>query len=88
MRRFLQRALKPLGHLLHRLFHRRAGPGGLDDHGLDDEGRILAAAQAVVGRKPRQHGDDHQVDRDRPVLQRPLGEIEAVHCCDPSKRTC
>ena len=44
-RRFLQRALEPFGDLLQRVVHRRAGPGGLHDHRLDDEGRVLAAAE-------------------------------------------
>ena len=61
-----------------RFFDGGAGPCGLHHHGLDDEGRVLAAAQPVVGGKPRQHRDDHQVDGDRTVLQRPFGEIEAA----------
>ncbi len=45
MRGFLQRALKPLRHLIERVLDRRAGPRGLNHHGLDDEGRILAAPE-------------------------------------------
>src|SRR5689334_21064729 len=45
MRRFLQLAFEPLGHLLEGLLDGRSRPGGLHDHGLDDEGRILAAAK-------------------------------------------
>ena len=53
MRRFLQLALEPLGDLLQRLFDGRARPGGLHDHGLDDEGRVLAAAEPVIGQRRR-----------------------------------
>src|SRR6185436_3602366 len=47
VRRFLQFALEPLGYLFERLFDGRSRPGCLYDHGLDDEGGILAAAKPV-----------------------------------------
>ena len=46
VRRLLQRALEPLGDLLERVVDRRARPGGLHDHRLDDEGRVFVAAEA------------------------------------------
>ena len=45
LRRFLQLALEPLGHLLERVLDGRARPGGLHHHRLDDEGGILVAAE-------------------------------------------
>src|SRR6476619_6000235 len=55
VRRFLQFAFKPLGYLLERLFDGRSRPSRLHDHGLDDEGRIFAAAKSEIGQDA---GDD------------------------------
>ena len=88
MRRLLQLALEPLGDLLQRLLDGRARPCRLHDHGLDDEGRVLGAAEPEIGREPGQHRDDHQIDDDRAVLERPFGKIEAHHGLLPSRRTC
>ena len=52
-RRFLERALDPLGHLLERLLQGRAGPRRLHDHRPEGEGRILVAAEAVVRDRAR-----------------------------------
>ena len=51
LRRLLQLALEPLGDLLQRVLDGRAGPCRLDDHGLDDEGRVLAAAEPEIGQR-------------------------------------
>ena len=53
LRRLLQLALEPFGDLLERVLDGRARPRGLHDHGLDDEGRVLAAAEPEVGRERR-----------------------------------
>ena len=64
LRRFLQLALDPLGDLLERVLDGGARPRRLDHHRLDDEGRVLVAAEPEVGRKPGDHRDDHE-DRRR-----------------------
>ena len=84
MRRFLQFALKPLGYLLERLFDGRSRPGCLYDHGLDDEGRIFAAAKSEIGQDAGDDGNDHDVGDERAVFERPFGEID--HGSDPSRR--
>ena len=78
MRRFLQLALEPLGDLLQRLFDGCARPSRLHDHGLDDEGRIFAAAKPKIGQDAGDDGDDHDVDDERAVFERPFGEIELM----------
>ena len=72
VRRFLQRALDALGDLEERVVDRRARPRGLHDHRLDDEGRVLVAAEPHVGRQPGKHRRDHHVDDERAVPKRPL----------------
>ena len=84
VRRFLQFALKPLGYLLERLFDGRSRPGCLYDHGLDDEGRIFAAAKSEIGQDAGDDGNDHDVGDERAVFERPFGEID--HGSDPSRR--
>ena len=64
LRRLLQLALEPLGDLLERVLDGCPRPGGLDHHRLDDEGRVLAAAEPEVGGQTRCHGDDHEVGDD------------------------
>ena len=76
VRRLLQRALDALGDLEQRVVDRGARPGGLHDHRLDDEGRVLVAAKASEGGQPGHDRRDHQVDDERAMAQRPLGEIE------------
>ena len=87
LRRFLQLALEPLGDLLERVLDRGARPCGLHDHGLDDEGRILVATEPVVGQHAGDHRDDHEVDGQRAVAERPFRKIEGGHGSDPSRRT-
>ena len=48
LRRLLQRPLEPLRDLLQRVVDRGPGPRGLDDHRLDDEGRVLVPPEPVV----------------------------------------
>ena len=50
-RRFLKRALEPVGNLLQGVVQGRAGPGGLHDHRLDDKRRIFIAPE-TDRRKP------------------------------------
>ena len=87
LRRFLQLALEPLGDLLERVFDGGPGPGGLNHHRLDDEGRVLVAAEPEVGHDAGDHRDDHEVDDERAVLERPFRKIEPGHGSDPSRRT-
>ena len=53
------------------------GPGGLHHHRLDDEGRVLVAAESAKAEESADHRDDHQVDGERAVLERPFRKIEA-----------
>ena len=88
LRRLLQLALEPLGDLLQRLVDGRARPCRLHDHGLDDEGRDPRCGRAGSRTPtPASDRDDHQIDDDRAVLERPFREIEAAHGSDPSRRT-
>ena len=83
--RFLKRALESLGDLLKGVVHGRAGPGGLHDHGFDDESRVLVAAKAVVGHQARNNRCDHDIDDEGAVLERPVRKIN--HDGVPSSRT-
>ena len=83
----LQFALEPLGHLLERVVHARAGPPGLDDHGAEGEGRTLGAAKAEKGADAGERHRDHDGDDEGAMLQRPIGEIECVHEVAPRSRT-
>src|SRR5271169_3130615 len=87
LRRLLQRALEALGHLIQSVFHRRAGPCGLNHHRLDDEGWIFTAAQAQIRHDSVDHRDDHEIDDKRSVFERPLRKVEPHHDSDPSSRT-
>ena len=81
----LQRALQPLGHLLHGLLDGRAGPGGRDHHGAEGEGRVLAAAQAVNDSVPATTATIIRKTISERFEQRPLGEIGADHDCRPQQ---
>ena len=87
MRRFLQGTFDAFRYLFHRLVHGCARPGGLDDHGLDDEGGIFVAPQPEIGQRTGDHRNDHHVDDQRAVFQRPIGKIKSAHGSDPSTRT-
>ena len=71
-RRFLQRALDALGDLEKRVIDRGARPGGLNDHRLDDESRVLVAAKPRVSGDPGKNRRDHHIDDERAVAERPL----------------
>ena len=86
LRRFLQLALKPLGDLLQGVFDGGARPGGLHDHGLDDERGVLAAPQPEIRHEPRGDRDNHEVGDERAVPECPFRKIEPRHGCDPSRR--
>ena len=87
LRRFLQLAFEPLGDLLDGLLDACARPGGMHDHRLDDECRVFGAAKPEERQAAGKHPDDHDVDDERPVAERPLREIEPAHCSSPSRRT-
>ena len=84
---FLQLALDTFGDLLQCFVHRRAGPGGLDDHRSERERGVLAAPQPEIGSEAGDRDRNHREDDERPVFQRPIGEIGADHDCVPSSRT-
>ncbi len=86
VRRLLQLALEPLGDLFDGLLDGCAGPGGLNHHRLDDEGRVFAAAETEIGKNPGDNRNDHEVGDERTVLERPFRKIESGHCSDPSRR--
>ena len=75
-RRFLQRALQPIGNLQQGVIQGRTGPGRLHDHRLDDERRILVPPETVEGAQPGDRRRDHHIDDERAVLERPLRQVE------------
>jgi len=86
VRRFLQLALQPFRDLLQGLFNGCAWPGGLHHHGLDDERRVFAAAEAEIREDSRADGDDHEISDERSMVECPSRKIEPGHCSDPSRR--
>ena len=62
-----------------RVGRRGARPQRLDHHGLDGEGRVLLAAELAVGPGPGDRRDQHEVDDEALVAQRPVRKIEAGH---------
>ena len=81
IRRLLELALEAVGDLLERVADRCAWPSDLHDHGLDGEVRILAPAEPQVGADARHHDDEHEIDHERTMPDRPFGEVE-VHQTD------
>ena len=79
-RRFLQFLLDPIGDLQHRVVDRCARPIGPHDHRLDRKRRVLLAPQLLVGKDARGDKEDHQKPHEGAVIDRPFGEIEALHC--------
>src|SRR4029079_9278838 len=75
--RFLQRAFESLGDLLEHVLDAGTGTCGLYDHRLHDERRVFVAPEPDKGEKSREHRDDHQVDGQRSVLERPFREVDA-----------
>src|SRR5271166_6658005 len=86
VRRLLELALETVGDLLDRVADRCARPSDLHDHGLDGEVRILAAPEPEVGSDARHHDDEHEIDHERTMADRPFGEVE-VHQTAPRRRT-
>ncbi len=82
--RFLQRALESFGDLLEHVVDAGAGPRSLHYHRFNDERRVFIAPEPHEGEKPRQHRNDHQVDGQRPVLERPFRKVEA-HITAPTR---
>ena len=79
----LQLLLDLVGDLGLHLGRGGARPGDVDDHGLDGEGGIFGAAEIEVGVGPGgAEQEDHEQD-ERPMRDRPFGEIEALHGADP-----
>src|SRR4029453_1600292 len=72
MWRFLQSTLKSLGHLLERILDSCSRPRGLDNHGLDDKGGILAAPKTEIGYDAGNDGNDHEISDERPAIHRPF----------------
>jgi hypothetical protein len=72
----LQLLLDPIGDLVERVLDRRAGPGGLHDHRLDREGRVLLAAEPRVRHHAGDQRHQHQEPDERAVRERPVREIE------------
>ena len=70
-RRFLERALDPLRHLVDRLLQGRAGPGRLHDHRPEGECRILVAAEAVVGDRADDGQREHAIHDEGSMAERP-----------------
>src|SRR5262245_18386212 len=83
----LQLALEPLRNLLECRLDTGARPSSLNDHVLDDECGVLAAAEPEVGCQTCCHRDDHEEGDDGAMVERPLGEIESSHGSSPSRRT-
>jgi hypothetical protein len=76
--------LDSISDLLEGFLLGRAGPTGLDDHGLDGEGGILLAPQVEIGKHAHQQPDKHQVPHERLVLDGPAGQVETPFHRGPS----
>ena len=87
VRRLLELALEAVGDLLERVADRGPRPPDLHDHGLHGEVRILAAPETEVRSDSRRHDDEHEIDHERTMPDRPFGEVEAVHEASPRRRT-
>jgi hypothetical protein len=79
----LELALDALGDLVDGVLDRGARPLRLDQHGLDGEGRILLAAEAEIGHHAGDRARQHEVPVERPVPQRPFGQVDVFHCAAP-----
>src|ERR1700730_6337271 len=75
----LELALDPIGHLVDHLVDRGAWPVRLDDHRLDGEGRVFFTAKVLIGQNPTDQRCEHQVPHERPMLERPFGQVESGH---------
>ena len=86
MRHLLELLFDAVGDLVDGLGGVGAGPQRLDHHGLDGEGRVLLAAQLVVGHDARDRRRQHEVDDEAFVAQGPVGQIEGGHLAAASAR--
>ena len=82
----LQLFLDGVRDLVDGLFHGGAWPLLLDNHRLDREGRVLFAAELLVGHGAGGNRNDHEKPDKGAVLDRPLGEIERPHADGPWRR--
>ena len=69
---FLKFAFESLGDLIERVVDGRTGPCRLNHHRLDNECRVLAAAETKIGYDARRDGDHHEIGNERAVVQRPF----------------
>jgi hypothetical protein len=70
-RRFLERALDPLRHLVDCLLQGRARPRRLHDHRPEGECRILVAAEAIVGDRAHDGQREHAIHDEGTMTERP-----------------
>src|SRR5690606_32463766 len=81
---FLKLALEALGNLLEHVLDAGTGPCGLHHHRLDDERGVFVAAETLIGKQARDNGNDHQVNGQGAVPERPLGKIDS-HLTAPTR---
>src|SRR5436190_3982479 len=74
----LQLGLELVGDLLLHLARGGARPGGRDDHLLDGEGWVLAAAEVEIGEDAGRRQHQHEEQRQRAVLERERREVGAA----------
>jgi hypothetical protein len=76
-RQLLQLALDPVGHLLLDVARRGSRPGRPHDHDLERERRILRLPEPAIGERAGQREHDDQIENERAMAKRPLGQVEA-----------
>ena len=86
VRHLLQRLLDLVGHLLGHLLRAGAGPERLHDHRAEGERRILVLAELEVRGEAEHHQHDHQVARQRRMLERPARDVEARRLASRRRR--
>src|SRR5207342_1993889 len=74
-----QLLLDALGDFTRDLVGGRARPQRPYHHRLEGEGRILGLAQVAVRPGADQRQQQHRVDDESAVVQRPLGQVETTH---------
>ena len=79
VRQLFELLLDPIRDLLHRLQGGSPGPQRLHHHGLDGEGRVLVTPEPAIFKNTGEGDDQHQVDDEALMLQRPAGQIEGFH---------
>ena len=89
VRQLLELLLDAVGDLLHGLQRRGAWPQRLHHHGLDGEWRVLLAAELAILDEAGERDDQHEVDDEALVLERPPGQVEVLHLLIlPSPEVC